>query len=173
MCVDSRSLGPRTCLPYGRRCRWLRCPANSHHARHCLPLLLFQLPLCPQPAASTSQTRVCCSYESQGCSSSNEGVCLCFVYIVQILNWKSPIILCFAKFVFCFKLFYTAASFNCSSLLLLRGCSAKAFVIHHGQTAVDHYRQFVADCGLYIWRDKRRLRSGHSLRVLYMFSTNL
>lgn len=144
--VDRRSLGPGSCLPYGGRCRWRHWPANSHHARHGLTLLPFQLPLCPQPAASASQTRVCCSYESQGCSSSNEGVCLCFVYLVQIYIFKSPIILCFAKFVFCFKLFYTTAGFNCSSLLLLRCCSAKA--IYYGLAAVDHCCRFVADWGL-------------------------
>lgn len=80
VCADRRPPGPGSCLPHGGRGRRLQCPANSHHARHRLPLLLFQLPLRPQQVATTTQTGVCRSHESQGCSSADEGVCSSFVY---------------------------------------------------------------------------------------------
>lgn len=104
VCVraDRRPPGPGSCLPHGGRGRRPQCPANSHHARHRLPLLLFQLPLRPQPVAATTQTGVCRSHESQGCSGANEGVCLFFC--LHSRTFSSHRILCALQNL-CFELF--------------------------------------------------------------------
>lgn len=87
VCADRRPPGPGACLPHGGRGRRLQCPANAHHARHRLPLLLFQLPLRPQPAATATQTGVCRSHEPQSCSSANEGV----YFTVYAVDFESPL----------------------------------------------------------------------------------
>lgn len=79
LCADRRPPGSGSCLPQCGRSRWLERPANSHDARHSFPLLIFQLPLCPQSSPTTTQARICRRHESQGGGGANEGVYLLFI----------------------------------------------------------------------------------------------
>lgn len=74
-CLDRRPAVAGPCLPRGGRHRRLERPADAPHARHSIALLLLQLPLGPQPLATTTQTAVCRHHESQSCSGTDEGVC--------------------------------------------------------------------------------------------------
>lgn len=79
LCADRRPPGSGSCFPQCGRSRRLERPANSHDTRHSFPLLIFQLPLCPQSSPTTTQARICRRHESQGGGGANEGVYLLFI----------------------------------------------------------------------------------------------
>ena len=72
-CAGCGPPGPGSCLSRGGRGGRPRWPANPRHPRQRFPLLIFQLPLRPQPAAKTEEAGLCRSHEPEGRSSANEG----------------------------------------------------------------------------------------------------
>lgn len=73
VCIGSGPPVTGSCLPRGGRERRLQCPTYPRHTLHSLPLLPFQLPLGPEPVATTTQAGVCRSDEFQSRSSADEG----------------------------------------------------------------------------------------------------
>lgn len=92
VCTDSGPPVAGSCLPRGGREQRLQCPANPRHALRSLPLLRFQLLLCPEPVATTTQAGVCRSDEFQSRSSVDEGayplglIFKCYVYLQRFVE---------------------------------------------------------------------------------------
>lgn len=110
VCTDCRPPVAGSRLPRGGRGWRFQCPPNSRHALHSLPLLLFQLPLCPEPVATAAQAGVCGSDESQSRGITDEGAYCLFKLqleppntICQIISMVS----CSSKEIPLFSVFYT------------------------------------------------------------------
>lgn len=89
VCADCGPPVAGSRLPRGGRGRRSQCPPNSRHALHSLPLLLFQLPLCPEPVATAAEAGVCGSDESQSRGIIDEGA-----YCLFMLQFKPPNTIC-------------------------------------------------------------------------------